>query len=346
MKKILLVEDNRQIRENTAEILELANYQVLTAENGKIGMEVAVREKPDLILCDIMMPVLDGYGVLLMIHKHNDLKDIPFIFLSAKSEKGDFRKGMDLGADDYLTKPFDGTELLNAIESRLNKSALSQKNIPPDINGLQQLFDVSGGSDKLQNALTESEIRSYKKKQLIYEEGNRPPGLLYVCQGKVRTFKTNEYGKEFVMGLYGAKDFMGYVPLLEGGTYKEKCEALEETEIAIIPKERFEFLMNTNRNVAAKFIALLAKNITEKEEQLVRIAYNSLRKKVADALLFLHQKYPFSISLTRENMAGIAGTATESMIRTLADFRSEGIIDIKNGIITILQLTKLENMAN
>ncbi len=119
MKKILLIEDNNEMRENTAEILELANYSVITAVNGRSGVEKAAKELPDLIICDIMMPDLDGYGVLYLLSKNLDTAGIPFIFLTAKSEKADMRKGMSMGADDYLTKPFEEMELLNAIEARL-----------------------------------------------------------------------------------------------------------------------------------------------------------------------------------------------------------------------------------
>ena len=124
MKKILLIEDNDHIRENTSEILEMSNYKVFSAENGKTGVELALREKPDLIICDIMMPVLDGYGVLHMVQKNTTTRNIPFIFLTAKTERSDLRKGMELGADDYITKPFSGTELLNAVEGRLKKADL------------------------------------------------------------------------------------------------------------------------------------------------------------------------------------------------------------------------------
>lgn len=122
MKKILIIEDNEEVRENTAEIIELSNYEVITAADGKAGVEKALAELPDLIICDIMMPVLDGYGVYHLLSKHDETASIPFIFLTAKSEKADFRRGMQMGADDYLTKPFEGIELLNAIEVRLKKS--------------------------------------------------------------------------------------------------------------------------------------------------------------------------------------------------------------------------------
>jgi len=127
MKKILLIEDNLEVRENTAEILELADFEVLTARNGKEGVELAAGEFPDLIICDIMMPELDGYGVLHILSKKQSTMNIPFIFLTAKAEKSDVRKGMNLGADDYVTKPFDDTELLDAVEARLHKSEMMKQ---------------------------------------------------------------------------------------------------------------------------------------------------------------------------------------------------------------------------
>src|SRR3954452_19104321 len=104
---ILVIDDNNDIRENTAEILDLAGYKAFTAENGKIGVEIAIREKPSVIVCDIMMPELDGYGVLHLLRKNPETRHIQFIFLTAKAEKSDFRKGMEMGADDYITKPFE-----------------------------------------------------------------------------------------------------------------------------------------------------------------------------------------------------------------------------------------------
>ena len=125
-EKILIIEDNNDIRESTAEILEFSGYAVTQANNGKKGIELALKQRPDLILCDIMMPELDGYGVLYMLGKNHETDSIPFIFLTAKAERVDFRKGMEMGADDYLTKPFDDMELLKVIEGRIAKE-LKQK---------------------------------------------------------------------------------------------------------------------------------------------------------------------------------------------------------------------------
>jgi len=140
MKKILLIEDNIDVRENTMEILSLAGYDVRCAPNGKIGVELAQREIPDLIVCDIMMPELDGYGVLHILGKKEETNRIPFIFLTAKTEKNDIRKGMNLGADDYLNKPFDDTELLNAIETRLHRSDILQRGYESNSDGLERFI--------------------------------------------------------------------------------------------------------------------------------------------------------------------------------------------------------------
>lgn len=352
MKKILLIEDNTDIRENTAEILSLTNYKVITAENGKAGVELALKEKPDLIICDIMMPVLDGYGVLHMLHKNPEVKHTPFIFLSAKAERTDVRRGMELGADDYITKPFSGTELLNAVESRFKKIDLSREQLPADLYGLNTLMKTSNGKDLLKSLSEDRNVNKYKKKSQIYAEGYTPSKLFFIQKGKVRTYKTNDDGKDLVTGLYNEGEFLGYLALLEGTAYKETAEALEDTELAVIPREDFEQLMNNNVEVMQKFIQLLASNIADKEQQLLGLAYNSLRKKVAEALLTLQRKYKtsgdtnFSIDISRENLASVAGTATESLIRTLSDFKADKLIDIKDGRITLLDEKKLSQMAN
>jgi CRP/FNR family transcriptional regulator, polysaccharide utilization system transcription regulator len=201
-KKILLIEDNPDVRENTAEILELAKYTVLTAENGKLGVEKAQDEKPDLIICDIMMPVLDGYGVLFMLSKNPDTASIPFIFLTAKAERTDFRKGMEMGADDYVTKPFSETELLNAVESRLKKAEIIKTEYSKGIEGIEEFMSEVKGIEDIQRVSEKQVIRDYKKKELIFSEGSYPHGLCFINKGKVKTFKTNSDGKEFITGLY------------------------------------------------------------------------------------------------------------------------------------------------
>ncbi len=170
MKKILIIEDNDEVRENTAEILELSDYEVMTASNGKEGVSIALKEKPDLIVCDIMMPQLDGYGVLHLLSKHKETSTIPFIFLTAKSEKQDFRKGMELGADDYITKPFEGTELLNAIETRLKKTEQFKASVIADAKAVNDFINKAKESANLKLTSNERDVYDYKKKHVLYSE--------------------------------------------------------------------------------------------------------------------------------------------------------------------------------
>jgi CRP/FNR family transcriptional regulator, cyclic AMP receptor protein len=353
MKKILLIEDNEDIRTNTAEILELSKYKVILADNGKSGIEKAIEFKPDLIICDIMMPLLDGYGVLHAIHKNDSIKNTPFIFLTAKTERGDFRKGMELGADDYITKPFSGTELLNAVEGRLKKIDALKQDLAPGLEGMDYLLQTTYGKDVLRTLTESCSTNIYKKKQMVYWEGNHPNRLYYVLRGKVKAYKSNEDGKELVTELFSPGDFLGYVALLEGTVYKDNAQALEETELAVIPKEDFDELVNNNKEVSQKFMKLLARNVSAKEDLLLGVAYNSLRKKVANALLTLQHKYQvkneveFVLNINRESLANVAGTAKESLIRTLSDFRNEKLIEInKDGSIVITNQHKLEQLLN
>lgn len=192
MKKILLIEDHQEIRENTAEILSLANYEVVEAENGKVGVDKAKVEKPDLIICDIMMPQLDGYGVLHMLSKNPATSGIPFIFLTAKSEKEDFRKGMNLGADDYLTKPFDDIELLDAIEMRLKKNEILKTDFQKNAEGLQNFMEEAKGLENLDKLISaKQKMTVLKKKQYLFSEGSYPNALYFLNKGSIKGYQTN-----------------------------------------------------------------------------------------------------------------------------------------------------------
>src|SRR5688572_19808203 len=202
MKKILLIEDNLEVRENTEEILSLANYAVITAPNGKIGVELAQHEKPDLIICDIMMPELDGYGVLHILSKKEETARIPFIFLTAKSEKSDIRKGMSLGADDYLTKPFDDNDLLNAIEVRLRTYAIQQHQYEVSAEGMDNFIKDAGHALNISDLGKDKKVKAVKKKTLIFAEGEAPLNVYFIKSGNVKTFRSNADGKELITNLY------------------------------------------------------------------------------------------------------------------------------------------------
>ena len=349
-KTILVIDDNKDIRENTAEILELAGYKAITAENGKQGVELAVKEKPSVIVCDIMMPELDGYGVLHLLRKNQQTQYIPFIFLTAKTERGDFRKGMEMGADDYITKPFEDIELLNAVEVRLKKVEILDQNYAPSQQGLSQFLKDVKDRGLIQELSAQYDVETYSKKQTLYAEGKRPKYLYYLIKGKVKTYKVHEDGKDYITNLYNEGDFIGYAALIEDTTYTESATILEDAEIMEISKEDFLQMMYSDISIASKFIHIITQNVKEKEERLLNLAYGSLRKRVAKALVAIVEKFNLKdqltpIEISREELAQYVGTATESLIRTLSDFKAEKLIEIKSGKIVVNNSDKLRNLV-
>ena len=154
MKKILVIEDEPEMRRNLTTILRLERFHPLPAENGRVGLKMAKTERPDLILCDVMMPELDGYGVIAALRADAATVAIPFIFLTAKGEKPDIRAGMNLGADDYLTKPVAKADLLAAIQSRLERAV--QQAVPefnPDFHSAGPLEEVLGLTPRVAETL-------------------------------------------------------------------------------------------------------------------------------------------------------------------------------------------------
>jgi CRP-like cAMP-binding protein len=298
-----------------------------------------------------MMPVLDGYSVLHLLTKNPDTENIPFIFLTAKADRQDFRKGMEMGADDYITKPFDDVDLLNAIESRFKKMELLEKKYSRNIDGLNNLVRDVGGEQELKNLTNNREKRKYKKKSEIFREGDFPLYLFYIEKGKIKTYKTNEDGKELIINLHNEGDFFGYVNLMRENSYMESAAALEDCEITLIPKSEFFKLIHQNRQVSQKFIKMLSDNIKENEDQLLKLAYNSVRKRVSECLIkFFDQnedRQPVNgLKISREDLSNMAGTSIETAIRTLSDFKDEKLIEISSGKIKILALEKLRSLKN
>ncbi len=354
MKKILLIEDNEAVRENTAEILALANYEVITAENGKIGIEKAKEFLPDLVVCDIMMPNMDGYEVLRNLNKDTRTASTPFIFLTAKIDRADMRTGMNLGADDYLTKPFEENELLEAIACRLQKHESLKKEIVKNIEGINTFFEEVSEYIDLEGLSKNHSLRSYEKKDIIFWEGDNAHSLYFIERGTIKTYKGTESGKELVTGLYGSGDFIGQLSLLNAaGTYVENAVVLEDAELSTIPKTDFLKLLYGNHMVSQKFISMISNNLIDVQTHLVDMAFASVRQRAAKALLELYEKGMIKdkpnggMSIPREDFAGMIGTATETAIRTLSDFKDEGLITTDSGRrIILLNKEQLQTVAN
>ena len=346
MKTILLIEDDMALRENTEELLELSGYSVLTASNGKLGIQAAKENLPDIVICDIMMPEVDGYGVLENLSADKNTKHIPFIFLSAKTEHKEIRMGMDMGADDYLTKPFEEEDLLSAIESRLAKAQLlervlkeEQETMPSEaelrnLHELKNFFDDNG------------EQVDFEEGDTIYNEGSRSNKIYLILKGLVKCHTIDEDGKELITTLYHADDFLGFTSFMNNVPYQESATAMEHTQLASISKEDLKTILEKNHNISIELMELLTNNITEIKAQLLQMAYSSVRKKTARTLLqfaeIMDNKTGDSIKISRYDLASVAGIATESLIRTLSGFKKEGLIDIEGRNIRIKELNALQ----
>ena len=345
MHKILVIEDADFVRENLSEILSLNGYEVLEAANGKIGVEKALAHIPDLIICDVMMPELDGYGVLQILGNNQKTADIPFLYLTAKAEKDDFRRGMSLGADDYISKPFDAAQLLQTIERRLKKSERLRQASAPN-SKFEGFVNEAAALELLNNLSLNRELRHYQKKDLIFEEGKYPKFLYYLEKGAIKLFKTNEDGREFIVRIVAPGEFLGYLPIIKNDAYSESAVILEPSDIRLIPIDDFLKLVFGNKDVNARFIKLLANHISEQEQMLLSLAYNSVRKRVATALIALQEQGKSDIHLLRDDLAAVVGTAKETLVRTLSDFKAEGMIDIKDGHVIILKPEKMKDLPN
>lgn len=346
MTTILVIEDNQAIRENIVEVLELADYQTLEAADGKQGLLLAETRHPDLIVCDLSLPILDGFVVLQMLNRDDKPCKVPFIFLTARSERAEIRKGMDMGADDYITKPFNPSELLSAIECQLKKAAHAQSNAVKSIPVI-----TPEETEPFKDLVKDRNIKNFRNKQIIYQEGNTPSCIYFILTGLVKTLRMDEDGKEMITGLYKEGDFLGYLSMLEKTHYSDTAEAIGQVAISVIPRQDFEEAMG-NKHAREQIIRILTHTIDEKDVQLLRIAYDSLRKRAADALLTVFNKYNVAgdqnvgIKFSRGNLAALAGVAKESFARTLADFRDEHLIDIRKGVIYLLDIGKLNQLSN
>ncbi|MGC6431031.1 MAG: response regulator [Jejuia sp.] len=349
MKKILLIEDDTILRENTAELLELSNYDVVTAPNGKIGLETAKSVIPDIIVCDVMMPELDGYGVLEGLSKQESTKYIPFIFLSAKTERKDVRKGMDLGADDYITKPFEEDELISAIESRLAKASILKdireqepKEESEEIQDIRNLNDLKNFFDD------NGQTYKFKQGQTIYEEGQHSNYIYLIERGLVKCHQFDDQGKDLTTSLFREDDLFGYSSFTQNTTYRETAAAVQDTVLLGISKEEFKTLLNSNHNITLDIIQLLNEDLAGLKNQLLEMAYSSVKKRTALTILKfaekLGRKPEDSIRISRNDLASVAGVATESLIRTLSGFKSSGIIDIEGRNVRVLDVDKLKRV--
>lgn len=352
-KKILIIEDHADVRENTADLLELSGYQVASCADGPCGLEKAREFRPDLIICDIMMPEMDGYEVLQRLQADPETGSIPFIFLTAKTEKGDLRKGMNMGADDYLTKPFEEADLIGAVEMRLKKHSFLQQEFGKGVEGFSKFMKEASSYLDLDHIEKQYFCKPHPAREMLFMEGDPAHNLYYISEGLVKTHKSTEAGKELVTGILGKGHFIGQLSLLNpNGRYLETATVMEDARIYNIPKADFVHLLDENQEVSHKFMELISSDLIDSQQQLVQMAYCPVRQRLARTLLklqasgLIEDEEHEGIDIAREDLAGMVGTATETAIRALSDLKSEGIIRIgKFRRIVIRDRGRLESLA-
>lgn len=351
MTTILLIEDDTSLRENTAELLELNDYSVITAKNGKEGIAVAKSELPNIIVCDIMMPEVDGYGVLEALASDSNTNQIPFIFLSAKTEHKEIRKGMNLGADDYLTKPFEEEELVDAIESRLAKVTLIASIIKEQSpqNATIEEEDCLKSLHELKNFFDDyGEELNFKKGERIYVEGDHSNKIYLISKGVVKGHKMDESGKELITALYETDQFLGFTSFVDHVPFQESATAVEDASLTAVSKKQLIEILEKSNHVSLELMEMLTDNLSVIKDQLLQMAYSSVKRKTAQTILqfakILNKKPNDPIRISRNDLASVAGIATESLIRTLSSFKKDGYVEIEGRNIRILDLEGLSSV--
>lgn len=348
MTKILIIEDDIVLRDNTAELLELSDFEVIKASNGKEGLKLAKTKMPDIIVCDIMMPQMDGYEVLEELAKNTKTKYIPFIFLSAKTEHQDIRKGMNMGADDYITKPFTEDELISAIKSRLAKAEILQERRQEDFSGIEDQDELRSLND-LKNFFDDyGEEFSYAKDEIIYREGDHANYIYLISEGAVKCHKLDDQGKELTTGLFKEDDLFGYTSFTHNLPHKETATALKPVKLMGIALHELLDILNENHKVTIALIDLLTDDLSNIKDQLLQMAYSSVNKKTARTIVQFAEKInrrpEDPIKISRSDLASVAGVATETFIRTLTNFKQDGLIKSEGRNIVVTNLNRLKEI--
>ena len=339
---IIVIEDQEEVRENLIETLELADYRVLGAPNGHEGVKLVREHMPKLILCDVMMPKLDGYGVLELLNKEASTAAIPFIFLTARAEREDLRRGMNLGAADYITKPFFQDELLRVVELRIDIK--SEEEAKEAKGGLpSQLSASHAGSDVnhlLENLGEGGRRREYTDRASIYFSGDQPHSVFKVLSGRVRLYLDTDFGKALTIDSLGKGSWFGLEDVYGGGVHSVSASAYPDAEVLLVDKAKFIDLTQRHPSVVLNHATQLSQDLALRAEQLLQIAYFSVRKRIAEFLLRFAERSEGemeTIDLRREDIAEAVGTTPESVTRVLTEFRKDGLVELPTagGIVVV-----------
>jgi CRP-like cAMP-binding protein len=224
---------------------------------------------------------------------------------------------------------------------------MQKKMYEPNAAGLDSFIQDARQALNLKDLCKDKKVKAYKKKSDVFAEGDTPINVFFIKSGSVKVFKPHPDGKELITNIYNENDFFGFEPILDGNAYTESAVAMQDAELIAIPKQDFITLLQSHPDVSRGFIALLCKKVSDKENQLLNLAYNSVRQRTAEALLKVIQLKDSkdNIQISRDDLAKMVGTASESVIRVLSDFKDEKLIEIEGDKIRITQPAKLEKVV-
>lgn len=341
---ILLIEDQQSVRENIAELLELAGHRVLQAENGIEGIRMAKMHLPDLVLCDIMMPELDGYGVAEVLGRQPETSRIPLIFLTARADAADFRKGLSKGAVDYISKPFQSHELLETIEMRLKREHPQRRAEAGRaawnnwVIGLQSDHPATLQGAQLQ-------VLKLDKGSNLYAEGDSSRFVWFIKSGYIKQERLDSKGKKLCLRMLGPGDFTGWTGDFEHGMHEEDATCITAAEVIRIAQSDVHEAFLERPELALELHRRTHETSKEFESAALSLAYGTARENTARALLRFALPSPdgLIIRLSREDLANSVGMASESIIRTLAGFKQDGLTDTIGRTVVLLDPNGLED---
>ncbi len=334
-QRLLLLEHNSAYQATISEVLIAAGYQVTVAHEGWAGLALARQQPPDLILCAASLSGLDGYALLHLCRQTPTLRAVPFIILGQEAAWPALRRAMERGADDYLPQSCEASSLLLSVAARLLRAGSEPNDAAASTPPQETGFTLA--------ALAASyPPRLMARRQTVYAEGDKPRYLYYVHAGRVKTTKTTSFGKELITSIYYTQDFFGFKDLLEQGMHLEAALAIEDTVLHCIPAADFWQHLRCP-NISLEVMRQLAGRKRVREAMLLDMAYHSLRRRLANALLLLHEQaeahghVPPYIQLTREDLAALVGITPESVSRTLSEFRHDHLLEVTPQGIRLLQ---------
>lgn len=321
---ILVIDDMGDVRENVAELLELSGHHVIQAQDGFEGIRLAKQHLPELILCDIMMPGLDGYGVAEILSRQEETKHIPLIYLTAKADPTDFKKGLQKGAVDYITKPFESDELIDSVEMRI-RQATSKRQATADHVDWDNWVDFLKSDAALSG---EEALKSFTVPSgtTLFEQDDQALHLYFIKSGSLRWEYMDASGRQLGFRLSRAGEFAGWAAGFEAGAYPHSAVVQSDATVVELPMKAVKEMLLKTPSMALVWGQQQHESAMVLLGDMMGLLNGSARENVARVLLRFAEwdGREWAVLVSREILAKSIGVAYETIIRTVSQFKAEG----------------------